>query len=174
MLTPLEIDKKQFKKVPFGYETKEVDKFIAKILLEYEGLYKENIELNDKISVLNDGISYYKTLERTLQDTLISAEKSANEVKNAAYKNADLIEKEAEIRAKQILADAKNKLYQINQQVTDLYKQYNNSKIKMTQFFNSQLNILNEDANQLCAVTNENRALINELSGVDNNINGEN
>ncbi|WP_105619622.1 DivIVA domain-containing protein [Vallitalea okinawensis] len=149
MLTPLDIENQKFKKTAIGYDSKEVDKFLGKVLMSYERVYKENIELKDKITVLNDGIQYYKTMEKTLQDTLVSAEKSASDVKSAAYKKADAIEREAEIRAKQQLDDARNSLFEMNQQITALQKQYDAVKIEISRIFKAQLEILDRETDHI-------------------------
>ena len=52
MLTPIEIERKVFKS-GIGYEKKDVDLFLKDILDNYEAIYKENVELNDKIIVLS-------------------------------------------------------------------------------------------------------------------------
>ena len=56
MITPLDIQNKEFKKVMRGYKESEVDEFLDKVIVDYEKLYKENIELKDKIALLNEQI----------------------------------------------------------------------------------------------------------------------
>ena len=67
MITPLEFEKKDFKGVPFGYSKNSVDDFFDKVKSDYEKLYKENIELKDKISMLNESVSQYKSMEEVLK-----------------------------------------------------------------------------------------------------------
>lgn len=138
-LTPLDIESKQFSKGFNGYKAYEVKTFMREVLVNYEALYKENIELNDKISLLNEGIQYYKTIEETLQNTLVLAEKTAEETKSAARKKSEQIEKEAEIKAQAIINDAKNEIYKINKKREELIKQYDASKIQIKQFLKAQL-----------------------------------
>ena len=56
MITPLDIQNKEFKKSFRGYKESEVDQFLDEIIEDYEKLYKENIELKDKILILTDQI----------------------------------------------------------------------------------------------------------------------
>ncbi|HOB21135.1 MAG TPA: DivIVA domain-containing protein, partial [Candidatus Atribacteria bacterium] len=56
-LTPMDIHNKEFSKAFRGYNEDEVDQFLDEIVEEFERLYKENIELKDRISALNDQIS---------------------------------------------------------------------------------------------------------------------
>jgi cell division initiation protein len=141
MLTPIEIQGKNFKS-GFGYDKKDVDAFFREVLRNYEILYKENVELNDKISVLNEGIQYYKTIEKTLQKALVLAEQTAEETKNAANKQAKAIEKEARGQAKLIVADAQSELDRIQQMTINLVQQYEKYRIQYKQLAASQIELL--------------------------------
>jgi len=146
MLTPLDIETREFKRKPYGYSIEEVDKFLIEVINCYERLYKENIELKDKISILNDGISHYKSLEETLQSTLMLAEKTAEETKSAAYQKGEQIINAAEIKANQILEQAKQEVFKIKQEIERLKKQYVAAKIQMMQILNSQLQLLEQSS----------------------------
>lgn len=141
MLTPIEIQSKSFKS-GIGYDRKDVDGFMREILAGYEKLYKENVELKDKLSVLNDGIQYYKTIEKTLQKALVLAEQTAEETKQAALKSAKAIEKEARGKADLIIADAKNELNHVNQMITALTQQYECYKVQYRQLAAAQIDLL--------------------------------
>ena len=91
MLTPIELQSKTFKSGGLGYDKKDVDSFMKEVLHGYETLYRENMELSDKISVLNEGIQYYKTIEKTLQKALVLAEKTAEDTRIAALREAKSI-----------------------------------------------------------------------------------
>ena len=110
MLTPVEIQAKTFKSGGLGYDKKDVESFMREVNRSYEILYRENMELKDKVAVLNEGIQYYKSIEKTLQKALVLAEKTAETTKAAANKDAKRIEKEAKVKANILLADAKNEL----------------------------------------------------------------
>lgn len=154
-LTPLDIESKTFGKSVAGYSTHEVKHFMRELLVNYEQMYKENIELSDKINMLNDGIQYYKTIEDTLQNTLILAEKTAEETKAAARKKAEQIEKEAEIKAQAIINEAKNEVYTINKKREELIKQYDASKIQIKHFLKAQLEMTEKNELELQGSINE-------------------
>jgi cell division initiation protein len=154
MLTPIEIQSKSFKS-GIGYDRKDVDGFMREILSSYEKLYKENVELKDKISVLNDGIQYYKTIEKTLQKALVLAEQTAEETKQAALKNAQAIEKEAHGKANLIIADAKNELNHINQMITGLTQQYESYKVQYKQLAAAQIELLQSPTFELTLMNGE-------------------
>ena len=144
MLTPLEIENKEFKKGVMGYDKLDVEEFMSVVLRDYEALYKENIALKDKINMLSDGIKQYKTVEETLQNTLIMAQTSADEVRKNAQQKADNIIKEANIRSDEIIANANRSVFDINNQYNNIKRDYEMFKAKMLTLLNSQIVLLNE------------------------------
>lgn len=142
MLTPIEIQGKTFKS-GFGYDKKDVDSFFRDILGNYEILYKESVELTDKLSVLSEAIQYYKTIEKTLQNALILAEKTSDETTEAAKIKAAAIIKEAHSNANVIVADSKYELEKIHQQTIQLVQQYDKYKIQFKKLAETQIEIIN-------------------------------
>jgi DivIVA domain-containing protein len=71
MLTPVEIQNRAFKSGGLGYDKKDVDSFMKEIVDSYEILYREKMELTDKVNVLNEALQNYKTIEKTMQKALI-------------------------------------------------------------------------------------------------------
>lgn len=146
MITPIEIQNKVFKSGGLGYDKKDVDGFMEEILENYETLYRERMEMNDRINVLNEGLQYYKTIEKTLQKALVLAERTAEETKGTAMKNALLIEQEAVSKANIILEDAKRELDLIRKQTIELVRQYDMYKAKFKSLVNSQTELLDSQS----------------------------
>ena len=94
-LTPIDIQNKEFRKGVRGYNTEEVNKFLESISKEYEGVYAEIFELRDKVQRLEAELKQYKQLESTLQQTMVLAQQTADDVKQAARHEAELVLKEA-------------------------------------------------------------------------------
>ena len=102
MLTPLEIENKKFsKQMMNGYHVDEVDEFLDILTADYEKLYKENAESREKLEQLTQDVSHYKTIENTLQSTLMMAQSTAEEVKNVARQQAEQIINDAQANARQ-------------------------------------------------------------------------
>lgn len=142
MLTPVDIEKMEFKKVALGYSPDEVDNFLDRVIMDFEVLYKENIKLNDKINVLDDAIKYYKGLEDTIRNSIILAEKTAAETKNNATQASDQIIKQARMKASDILQEANKQLYDIEQEVLKLNNEYNTFRTKLKHLLNCEMEIL--------------------------------
>lgn len=139
MITPLEIQNKEFKKSIRGYRENEVDEFLDLIMIDYEKIYKENIELKDKITLLNEQISKYRNLEKTLNDTLVVAQSTAEEVKSNAHKKAELIIQQSEIDAQQIIDAANKKVMEIKREYEEIKKQVRVFQTKFRTLLESQL-----------------------------------
>ena len=92
MITPLDIENKKFsKQMMSGYSVDEVDDFLDEIMEDYEANYKELATLRPKVEDLENALSHYKNIENTLQNTLVMAQSTAEEVKNVAKQQADQI-----------------------------------------------------------------------------------
>jgi len=164
-LTPLDIESKTFSKVFSGYRISEVKVFLREVLANYEHLYRENIELQDKIALLNDGIQYYKTIEDTLQNALVLAEKTAEETKATARKRAEQIEKEGVLKGDSIINASKNQIYELNKSREALVQQYDVAKIQITHFLKAQLEMIEQnDLNLLKKpITMEDRDYLDDI-----------
>ena len=86
-----------------GYVDGEVDEFLDEIADEFERLFKENIELSERGETLQEKLDQYRNLEETLQNTLVAAQRSAEELKANAQKEAQLMLSEAELKARQMV-----------------------------------------------------------------------
>ncbi len=144
MITPLDIQNKQFKRAFRGYKEGEVDEFLDEIIIDYEKIYKENIELKDKILMLNEQIKYYKNLEDTLKDTLVVAQNTADEVTLAARQKGENIVNDAELMAKKIIADANDEVRNIKEEYLYLQKEIFIFKTRYKSFIESQLISIDE------------------------------
>ena len=100
MLTPLEIDNKTFPRVFKGYNETEVDDFLDQIAADYGKLYKENAELKNEIEQSKKDLEHYRKVEHTLQNTLVMAQSTAEDIKSVAQKQADQIIQEAQGEAR--------------------------------------------------------------------------
>ncbi len=88
MLTPMDIHGREFKKGLRGYKESEVDEFLDRVVADYEKLWRDNEKLKEQVRFNEKEINHYRNLERNLQDTLVVAQKTADEVVSAAKKNA--------------------------------------------------------------------------------------
>ncbi len=145
MITPLDIENKKFsRQMVNGYSVDEIDDFLDQLTVDYERLYKENIESKNKIEDLNKSLEQYKTMESTLQGTLLMAQNTAEEVKSVAKKQAEQIINEAQTTAKEAIGSIDNEIALKRKELEDVQKQFDIYKAKMESLLISQLELLKD------------------------------
>ena len=107
-LTPLDIHHKEFRNALRGYSPEEVDDFLDEVADEFERLFKETIDLSDKLDIAAGRVKEYGALEQTLQNTLVAAQTSADDIRSRAAAEADRLVREAEAKAAEIVGTALN------------------------------------------------------------------
>lgn len=149
MITPLDIENKKFsKQMVNGYNVDEVDEFLDEITADYEKLYKENKELKDNAEELHNDVGQYKNIESTLQNTLVIAQKTADEIQNVAKQQAEQIIKDAEYQAKTKLDELNTQIMLKEKEIDELKKQFSVYKAKMESLLISQLELIKDMAEE--------------------------
>lgn len=142
MLTPMDIRNTEFKKGFRGYNEEDVDIFIDRVVADYEKLYKENNELKEKLNSINDRLESYSEMEKTLQSTLVVAQKTSEDIVANARKEAELIIREAEEKRKGIMAQANADIVDISKEIEELKKQLQIFKTRYKTFLEAELESL--------------------------------
>jgi len=140
----LDIQNLKIKKVAFGYAEDTVKEILDKICEDYTVLTRENYDMKEKLSVLNDGIKHYKSMEESLQSTLIIAQQTGEEVKRNAVEKADNIMREAELKAQQIVMEANKSLAAAKNETEEALKRAAILKIKLENILKTELELLNQ------------------------------
>ena len=122
-LTPLDIRQKQFKTAFRGLDAKDVESFLDLAANEFEDLVKENQFLKDELSRKQVKVEEYREREKTLQETMVAAQRVAEEMKEGAKKQAEIVVSEAELQAEKIVQGAHQRLVQIISDINELKRQ---------------------------------------------------
>lgn len=145
MITPLDIENKKFsKQMMNGYSVEEVDDFLDDLTADYSKSYKEATELKAKVEELSKSLEHYKTIEETLQNTLVMAQTTADDVKKIAQQQADQIINEAKSTAQKQVGDLDNEIIGKKKELEDVKKQFDIYKAKMEALLISQLELLKD------------------------------
>ncbi|SHH11720.1 DivIVA domain-containing protein [Tepidibacter thalassicus] len=144
MITPLDIENKEFKRSLRGYKEEEVDEFLDEVKEDFEKLYKENIELKDKLNMLSEQVNKYKNIEETLKNTLIIAQNTAEEVNSNASKKAQLIIEEAELKARKIIEEANNQVIEIRKEYEETRKAFKLFRGKFKSLLESEIKTIDQ------------------------------
>ena len=133
MITPLDIENKKFsKQMMNGYSVEEVDEFLDELTVDYSKSYKEATEFKRKVDELNKSLEHYKTIEETLQNTLIMAQTTADDVKKIAQQQADQIISEAKGIAEKQVTSLDSEVVAKRKELEEVRKQFDIYKAKIT------------------------------------------
>jgi len=103
MITAMEIRNQRFNKSFRGYKKEEVESFLLRLAEDYETIYSENSQLKENIQKLRYELEKYYKMEDTMNNSLILAQKAAEDFKKSAHKEADLILQNAKMHITEIL-----------------------------------------------------------------------
>ncbi len=144
-ITPLDIQQKQFPVKFRGFDEEEVDSFLELVREEMEELLRENSSLRENVKKYEKQLKDYKNLETTLRDTLIATQRMAEDYKKNIQKEAELITKEAELRADDLLKLAQDKVIKIHEDITDLKGVRRHFKEELRRLVESHLRMMEFD-----------------------------
>lgn len=145
MLTPMDIHNKDFKRSFRGYNEEEIDDFLDQVVNDYEKLWRDNERLKEELERAYKDNEQYQQLEKNLKDTLLVAQKTAEEVTSNARKNAEAMREntakecqnlrmEAEMNARKRMEEASAKVRGIVAEYDRLVREKNQflRKVKVT------------------------------------------
>ncbi len=95
-LSPLDIHNKEFTRSFRGYDEDEVNEFLDQVIKDYEMTIREKKELQEQVEQLNEKLGHFTNIESTLNNSILIAQETAEELKGNAQKESKLIIKEAE------------------------------------------------------------------------------
>lgn len=122
-ITPLDIRKQEFRKVFRGYDPAEVEAFLDMVADAFEKVSRDTITLQERVEALDTEIGRFRNIERTLQETLVAAQQAAEDTRENAKKEGELIIKEAEIVAERAIEQARGQVGRIKAEIATLKTQ---------------------------------------------------
>jgi cell division initiation protein len=144
-LTPLDIHNKEFSRRLRGYDEDEVNEFLDQVIKDYEIVIRENKELQNQLLTVQEKLDHFANIEETLSKTIIVAQEAADEVRNNAKKEAQLIIKEAEKNADRIVNESLVKSRRVSLEVEELKKQASIYRARFRTLVEAQLELLGQE-----------------------------
>ena len=109
-ITPNDIKAREFARVMRGYDTTEVTAFLEQVADEYAALIKDRNEMERQLQELEKELKGYRELDRNIRDSLVNAQGSAGTIREDARKEAELIVREAEVKAEALIVSSCTRL----------------------------------------------------------------
>jgi cell division initiation protein len=141
-ITPLDVRKQEFRKAVRGLDADEVHAFLATVADEYEVVLTDNKKLRDKVIELDEKVGEYRNMEKTLRDTLLTAERVMAEARQNARKEADLVLRDAQMKASQEVAGISGRVEVLHHQIRELRGHRDSYLLRLQSLSEAQLGLI--------------------------------
>ncbi len=129
-IAPIDIAHKSFKKRAFGLDADEVSEFLKAVADELEAVIRERNQLKEQLREKDLSILDYRERDKTLRETIVTAQRMAEKIREDAERESKLIVNDANQKAEMIVRDARDSLKRVYQEITDIKRaklQFENS-----------------------------------------------
>ena len=141
-ITPLDIQQKGFRRVLRGYDKQEVEAFLSLVAAEFEELVKEAMALRDEVTRKAEELAEYRSREKSLHETLITAQKASEEIREASRKEAEIAISEAELQGEKIVQAAHTRFLRIVDDINELKRQRAQFEVNVRALVEAHLKML--------------------------------
>jgi cell division initiation protein len=119
-ITPLDIRKQEFRKTVRGLDPEEVHAFLTTVADEYEAVLTDNKALRERLVELDDKVQEYRAMEKTLRDTLVTAERVRGEAQDNARREAELLIRQAQLEAEKASSGVRERARRLRSEIMGL------------------------------------------------------
>jgi len=138
-LTPLDIRKQPFMKKLMGFDPDQVNSFLEQVASEYEQIVRQNDELSAQVREQTSQLDQYRKIEKILNDTLITAQRATDEGRINAQKEAELILRDAQLRAEKYEEKSRQTVSQLESDIISLRTQRDSFLTRLRSMLKDQL-----------------------------------
>ncbi len=161
MITPQEIQEKEFDKAVRGYNAEQVDVFLDEITTDLEALLAENEDLKAQLEKSKVKMEEYKSQEGAVIKTLESARALMNDISASAEKRADIIMKNAELDADQLLRTARDSVEKLKDEEKELSYRVSSLKNRFKNILQTELDRFDKvDLDIFGSILSDNKATV--------------
>lgn len=157
MITPFDIEKKEFSKGVRGYNIEEVDEFLDQIIVDLEKLMKENLRLKTTIATLEQENEKYKGSEGEVVKVLEQARSLMGDISASAEKRAEVLMKNAELDAELTVREARDRAERLKEENKTLQKRYIMFRDRYKRYLEEELDRFNTMDDDLFPMFDEGR-----------------
>jgi len=146
-VTPLDLRQQRFNTVMRGYDRAEVAAFLSEAANDYEHALRETDHLRQELAKLEAVLSEHRGQERYLRNTLLTAQRLADEIRDGAQQDAERLVREAENRADMLLMNSQSRLDEVQREIDTLRTQRKDVEIALediVETLNSSIELVRE------------------------------
>ncbi|HEY7724036.1 MAG TPA: DivIVA domain-containing protein [Anaeromyxobacteraceae bacterium] len=141
-ITPLDITQKGFARRIRGYDREEVAAFLSLVASEFEALVKEVQSLREDVARMDEEIAGLRGRERALQETMVTAQKACEDIRETSRKEGEIAIAEAEVQAEKIVQAAHAKFLKIVDDIAELKRQRTTFEARVRSTVEAHLKLL--------------------------------
>lgn len=141
-VTPLDLRQQKFKTAMRGYDRGEVDALLAEVADDYEGALREADRVRQDVTRLESSLAEHKSEEKSLRNTLVSAQRVADEIRETAERDAERMIREAEARADLLIQKAQGRLEELQREIEGLRSRRRETETSVEAIINALKNTL--------------------------------
>ena len=141
-VTPLDLRQQKFKTAMRGYDRGEVDALLAEVADDYEGALREADRVRQDVTRLESSLAEHKSEEKSLRNTLVSAQRVADEMRETAERDAERMIREAEARADLLIQKAQGRLEELQREIEGLRSRRRETETSVEAIINALKNTL--------------------------------
>jgi cell division initiation protein len=150
-ITPVDIQHREFRKALQGYAREDVDQFLDEIIESLEADIEERAKLQETIADLQEKISHFKAMESSLQNTLVLAQRTADELKASAHKEVELIKQRTRVEGDNELQEVRARIAAAKQELQQTLDHLASAKHDLRIFLSRHLALIDEARPELHA-----------------------
>ena len=139
MITPQDIQSKEFTRGVRGYKEEEVDAFLDELTIELEKLQSENRSLKEQGARDAETLEHYRAQEGALLETLEAAKALMSDISASSEKRAKILLKNAELDAELMQKEAKEAVERLTGETAELRSQYKEFRAKFRSFLEAEM-----------------------------------
>jgi len=144
-ITPVELRHVKLRRSLLGYGRRATDRLLADVVASYEDVWRERADLQDEVERLQEDVGRFCDLERLLRDTLMSAERSADELRAQAHREHEVLVQEARVKAREIVTEAETQRERLRAEVRRLERARTEMRVGYRMFLQAALERLEDD-----------------------------
>jgi cell division initiation protein len=141
-VTPLDLRQQKFKTAIRGYDRGEVDALLAEVADDYEGALRDADRLRQEVARLESALAEHRSEEKSLKNTLVSAQRIADGLRDSAHQDAQRLVKEAEARADSLVQRAQVRLEELQREIDGLKSRRRETETSVEAIINALKNTL--------------------------------
>ena len=166
MITPADIEYKEFTKAVRGYKEEEVDEFLDLIIVHMEKLIRENKKLKSELEKAKNQVSQHVNTETSVYETLEAAKSLMNDIAASAERRAEVLLKNAEMEASLITKEARESIIKLTEEGNRLRGRVETFRNRYKRLLEDELENLDYSKNDFFSEF-ENEFLPSSMSNID-------